>query len=190
MVSISSAPQTPGPVGERNEILRNILRFSRLEFLAYSLTSVLSITVINDLSQAYRDSSVRQYQSCWKTFQCSLHEERIQEISQVVVLRFLCHFFHDKNRTLATIQTHEAALKAPLFYGCNLTLDTVVGMVTPQLLPTTTYMPSTSTILVPFKSTGFLNSSSVPSFAIKGPTLLEGVIFNGFSIWHEGFPVA
>ncbi|KAK3864976.1 hypothetical protein Pcinc_009770 [Petrolisthes cinctipes] len=25
MVSISSAPQSPGPVGERNEILRNIL---------------------------------------------------------------------------------------------------------------------------------------------------------------------
>ncbi|KAK4315202.1 hypothetical protein Pmani_013558 [Petrolisthes manimaculis] len=44
--------------------------------------------------------------------------------SQDVVLRFLCHLFHVKNRTLATIRTHEAALKAPMFYGCNLTIDT------------------------------------------------------------------
>ncbi|KAK3874273.1 hypothetical protein Pcinc_020774 [Petrolisthes cinctipes] len=69
------------------------------------------------------DSSVRQYQSCWKTFQSFLQDEIIQEISQDVVLRFLCHLFHDKHRTLATIQTHESALKAPLFYDCNLTLD-------------------------------------------------------------------
>ncbi|KAK3896198.1 hypothetical protein Pcinc_000120 [Petrolisthes cinctipes] len=58
MVSISSTPQSPGPGGERNESLRIIIRFSRLEFLAYSQTSVLSMTVIKDLSQAYRDSSV------------------------------------------------------------------------------------------------------------------------------------
>ncbi|KAK3889101.1 hypothetical protein Pcinc_006844 [Petrolisthes cinctipes] len=70
------------------------------------------------------DSSIRQYQSCWKTFQSFLQEEGIQEISQDVVLRFLCHLFHDKNRTLSAIRTHKAALKAPLFYGCNLTSDT------------------------------------------------------------------
>ncbi|KAK4325544.1 hypothetical protein Pmani_003891 [Petrolisthes manimaculis] len=41
-----------------------------------------------------------------------------------VVEWFLCHLFHVKNRTLATIRTHEEALKAPMFYGCNLTIDT------------------------------------------------------------------
>ncbi|KAK3885786.1 hypothetical protein Pcinc_010021 [Petrolisthes cinctipes] len=76
-----------------------------------------------EVQMHFGDSSVRQYQSCWKTFQSFLQDEIIQEISQDVVLRFLCHLFHDKHRTLATIQTHESALKAPLFYGCNLTLD-------------------------------------------------------------------
>ncbi|KAK4312932.1 hypothetical protein Pmani_015672 [Petrolisthes manimaculis] len=55
VVSISSAPQSPGTIGERSEILRNVLRFSRLEFLRYSQTYSLSFTVINDLSQAYRN---------------------------------------------------------------------------------------------------------------------------------------
>ncbi|KAK3875353.1 hypothetical protein Pcinc_019763 [Petrolisthes cinctipes] len=57
-------------------------------------------------------------------FSVFLQEESIQENSQDVVLRFLCHLFHDKNRTLATNRTHKAALKAPIFYGSNLTLDT------------------------------------------------------------------
>ncbi|KAK3892713.1 hypothetical protein Pcinc_003505 [Petrolisthes cinctipes] len=69
-------------------------------------------------------TEILQYQSCWKTFQTFLQKESIQVISQDVLLRFLCHLFHDKNRTLATIRTHGAAFKAPLFYGCNMTLDT------------------------------------------------------------------
>ncbi|KAK4303805.1 hypothetical protein Pmani_024208 [Petrolisthes manimaculis] len=175
VVSISSAPQSPGPIGERSEILRSILRFSRLQFI---LTSNLSFTVINDLSQAYRNPSVRQYQSCWKTFQSFLQEERIQVIYQDIVLRFLCHLFHVENRTLATIRTHKAALKAPLFCGCNLTLDTRwLDWLHRSFFLQRPPCRQPRQFWSLGKSTGFLGTSAVPNIAPSKDQLFRKALF-------------
>ena len=115
--------RTPSTLRNGSEPLGNLFSLSRREILSRSLSKKLSNSVIEDLFKDLRASTLRQYQSCWSAFQRFCKVSNITEVSQDVVLRFLSYLFHERNYSVATINTHIAALKDPLWYGFQVVLD-------------------------------------------------------------------
>lgn len=124
LVSLSNASPPRGHRGTGRRIFRDFERLPRLAFLSLVLRRRLSPTVVEVLSRGLRPSTIRQYQSCWASFQEFVRSRSFVSLSQDVVLQFFCHLFRDKGRAIATINTHVAALKDPLWYGFGVSLDT------------------------------------------------------------------
>ena len=106
-----------------DEVIRDILRFSRVEFLSRALEPSLSERVIHDLHSSLRPSSTRQYESAWKKFQTYLRQHDPPAISQGVVLDFLSYLFHDLGLSSPTVASHWSAIAEPLRVACNLMIN-------------------------------------------------------------------
>lgn len=109
--------------GSRNCIFRDFGGFSRVGFLTLALRRHLSGPVVEDLTIGLRNSTLQLYQSYWSAFQGFVKSRVFTSISQDVVLRCFCFLFHVKGHTMATIFSHAAALKDPLWYGFRFALD-------------------------------------------------------------------
>ena len=80
----------------------------------------LSPAVVSDVLSGTRASTIRQYQSAWKSFQFFLRNRPVTTISVPVVLEFLSYMFHSRRRAAPTISTYAAALADPLWFGFHL----------------------------------------------------------------------
>lgn len=68
-------------------------------------------------------ASQRQYESCWRRFKEFLRSQSSPIISEELVLEFLCWLAREGNRAPATVSAHFAALKDPLRFCCNISVD-------------------------------------------------------------------
>lgn len=108
-------PQQPNRLG-----IREVLELTRVEFLRTALKHKYSHTTADDMLAALAESSARQYESCWKSFQLYLKESGTKTILESTFFDYLSHLFHVHRRSLATVSTHSAALIDPLAYGCDI----------------------------------------------------------------------
>lgn len=88
---------------------------SRIEFLLFSLGRIYP-SVVEDMS-VFRPSSVRQYESNWRSFRSIVTGRRVDKVTEATVLEFLSFLSHKKKRASSTIATHLVALADPLKYG-------------------------------------------------------------------------
>lgn len=95
---------------------------SRVEFLRACLRHRFSSKVVEDMLSAFRASTVRQYESHWRSFH-SFTRERNMEVTEAAVMDFLSFLSHKRGRSASTIATHLAALADPLKYGWGIVLD-------------------------------------------------------------------
>lgn len=100
-------------------ILLRVIDRLRL-FLRTGLGNKYSHITAVDMLAALAESSARQYESCWKSFQLYLRQSGTESISESKFIAFLSHLFHVHKRSLDTVSTHSAALIDPLAYGCNI----------------------------------------------------------------------
>ena len=75
------------------------------------------------LLASLRQSSTRQYESCWKKFQSFLAARDPPVLSQAVVLDFLSWLFYDRRLSSRSVVCHWSALSDPLRVGCGLVVD-------------------------------------------------------------------
>ncbi|KAK3886844.1 hypothetical protein Pcinc_009030 [Petrolisthes cinctipes] len=93
---------------------------TRLEFLRGVLSKRFTKETVDKMLRAHRQSSVRQYESCWKRFQDFLRRHPSRVISEDTVLEFLTWLADSTNRAPATVLAHHAALSDPLLLGFNI----------------------------------------------------------------------
>ena len=109
----SSTPGAATPIRSRQELFfaSRIKELSRLEFLRLAYSSLYSKEVVEDLLKAAADSSLKQYESNWRTFTKWLPAST-RTIDRSLVMSYLVHI----SKTLAprTVLVHRNALKAPL----------------------------------------------------------------------------
>lgn len=122
-LSQSSLPRHKLHQQSRTLGVREILKFTRMEFLRTSLRNRFSETPADDMLAALSPASTRQYESCWKSFQRFLKENKIKTVSESTFFEYLSHLFHVRRRTLPTVATHSAALIDPLSYGCSVEIS-------------------------------------------------------------------
>ena len=97
--------------------ISDIRTLSRLEFLKRAFNKLYSEDVSKALLQAAADSSIKQYESNWKSFATWLPESTTS-INRPLVLAYLTEL----SKTLAprTVLVHRNALKLPLELGFNI----------------------------------------------------------------------
>ena len=84
--------------------------------------------VIERVVGACRDSTLKTYQSAWKTFldYLSVHGIQHNSISLPVVCEFLDYFCTDVEREYRTLAVYKCALKHPLLWACDIDIDGVI----------------------------------------------------------------
>lgn len=97
-----------------------VLELSRLEFLNKIFSNKFEEEVAAKLIRAHRDSTVKQYQYCWKTFQDWLQDFKIEIISTPKVLKFLSFLVDIKGLAPRSTISYRNALHLPLLYGFNI----------------------------------------------------------------------
>ncbi|KAK3887291.1 hypothetical protein Pcinc_008555 [Petrolisthes cinctipes] len=98
----------------------SVTETTRLEFLRGVLSKRFTKETVDKMLRAHRQSSVRQYESCWKRFQDFLRRHPSRVISEDTVLEFLTWLADSTNRAPATVLAHHAALSDPLLLGFNI----------------------------------------------------------------------
>lgn len=100
----------------------DVLQLSRLQFLRYFLTKLHGKKVADDLAAAFRPSTIRQQENCWKKLQIWLGSKQGQ-LDKTMILQFLSYLFHDKLLAPNTVLAHRAALAFPLKLGFNINTE-------------------------------------------------------------------
>ena len=99
------------------------LKASRVDILRRAYGFLYSREAVDFIVSALRESSLRQYESIWKSFQRFCLTQRDRLISLDLVLRFLVFVFRDKGFQVNTIASFMSALARPLKIGFSLDLN-------------------------------------------------------------------
>lgn len=73
---------------------------STCEVLSIAFARLMSPEVVLDLANGLRQSSFRQYESCWKDFQVYLHDQKFCVVILNVVFEYMCLMLHVKREQL------------------------------------------------------------------------------------------
>ena len=96
---------------------------SRVDFLKFVLKDAFDKDNLELLSESCRVTTVRQYESIWKTFCKWARVKDILNININSVISFLKFLFKEKSFETATILTYKAGLREPLETAFDLDFD-------------------------------------------------------------------
>ena len=84
----------------------------------------LSPTSIDDITQAHRASTCRQYESGWKKFQGFISSQDVQSVTPSVLTSFATHVFHANPRVSpSTVTNAMVAIRDPISFGFGVTIE-------------------------------------------------------------------
>lgn len=106
----------------KEEWTTSIRTMDRLQFLKAALEEHHSQDVASQLMKAYRDSTNRQSQSVWRSFQSWL-PVGTKILTENLVLQFLIYLAQTKNLSPRTILNYRSCLARPLRVALNLNLN-------------------------------------------------------------------
>lgn len=101
---------------QRLSLLRQM---DRIQFLKHCWTEKYGRVIAKRLINSYRESSSRQAQSVWKTFQTWIPES-VKILKKAHVLRFLIYLHESRNLTSRTVLSYRGNLSLPLEVGFNI----------------------------------------------------------------------
>lgn len=120
LVPCSIALQSTVSGRDKSCSIGDAVTLSCVNFLSAALSRKVSQGEASNVVKGLRESSLRQYESCWHAFQSFLHAYHFTEVSQNVVFWFLHFLFHWKQKVTATTCTHRSALANPLWFSLAL----------------------------------------------------------------------
>ena len=96
-----------------------------MAFIRLALTGRQLIpAAVNDLTQAHRTSTRRQYESGWKKFQAFVAKEEVTVMTPQVLTSFATSLFHSSHKVSpATVTNAMVAVRDPVSFGFGVKID-------------------------------------------------------------------
>ena len=111
----SPRPTVPGSPGREGfSSIQRVLSSTRLGLLTSAYQKSFSQPIAGRLTKAFRDSTLQNYEGCWRSFQDFLRMRDYRDLSTSVVMEFLEFLFSDRNLNPRTILGYRNALSEPL----------------------------------------------------------------------------
>ena len=132
MVSPPHAPPTSliAPTTRCNQpgavtSVADVTSLDRMAFIRLALTGRQLIpAAVNDLTQAHRTSTRRQYESGWKKFQTFVTEKKVTVMTPQVLASFATSLFHSNHKVSpATVTNAMVAIRDPVSFGFGVKID-------------------------------------------------------------------
>ena len=105
--------------------IADVTSLDRLAFIRLALTGrQLTPAAIDDLVQAHRTSTRRQYESGWKKFQAFVAKEKVTVMTPQVLTSFATSLFHSTHKVSpATVTNAMVAIRDPISFGFGVKIN-------------------------------------------------------------------
>ena len=122
----TTSPETSSSDSGRENLpllYSKLVSLCRLDFMKEIYIARHGSTLANKLSSAFRISTNKQYEFCWRRFQVWLKENDYPQICTNTILQFLDYAFSKWELSPRTVLSYRNAIKDPLTLGFNIAFE-------------------------------------------------------------------